>query len=76
MLAYLRETENRKRSPERDRYALKQLYPFFTGRELATLTAQDIRTYIASHREAGAGSGTINRELGVLSVALNHARRE
>ncbi len=34
MLAYLQETQDSKRSPERDRYALKQLYPFFTEREL------------------------------------------
>jgi integrase len=76
MLAYLRETQDSKRSPERDRYALKRLYPFFTGRELATLTAQDIRAYIVSRREADIVPATINRELGVLSSALNYARRE
>jgi integrase len=76
MLDYLRETQDHKRSPERDRYALKRLYPFFTGRELATLTAQDIRAYIASRREAGIVPGTINRELGVFSAALNYARWE
>ena len=63
-------------APNGDRYALKQLYPFFTGRELATLTAQDIRAYIVSRREAGIFPATINRELSVLSSALNYARRE
>ena len=38
MLAYLRETQDSKRSPERDRYALKRLYPFFTGRAQTTRT--------------------------------------
>lgn len=76
MLAYIRETEQNQRSPERARFAVKQLYPFFTGRDLATLSAQDIHHYIASRRETGVGGGTINRELGVLSAALNYARRE
>lgn len=76
MLAYLRETQDQKRRAERDRFALKRLYPCFTGRELATLTAQDIRAYIASRRQAGIVPATINRELGVFSSALNYARRE
>jgi integrase len=76
MLAYLHETQDHKRSPERDRFALKRLYPFFTGRELATLTAQDVRAYSMSRREAGIVPATINRELGVFSAALNYARRE
>ncbi len=76
MLAYLRETQDSKRSPERDRYALKRLYPFFTGRELETLTTRDVRAYVVSRREAGIVPATINRELSVLSSALNYARRE
>lgn len=76
MLAYLRATEGEKRAAERDRYSAKRLYPFFTGRELQTLAAIDVRGYIEHRRDAGAGNGTINRELGLLSSALNYAKRE
>ncbi len=43
MLAYLEGPGLDKRSAERDRYSAKRLYPVFTGRELRTLTASDIR---------------------------------
>ena len=76
MLAYLRETEGTLRSPERQRYSLKQLYPFFTGKDVFTLSAQDIRSYIAGRQEQGVQPATINRELTVLSSALNYALKE
>jgi integrase len=76
MLAYLKVSEREKRSAERDRFSLKQLYPFFTGRELSGLAALDVRAYIERRQEAGTGNGTINRELGLLSAAINYARKE
>ncbi|MFO1351545.1 MAG: site-specific integrase [Gammaproteobacteria bacterium] len=76
MLAYLRETQEIKRSADRDRYSLKRLYPVFTGRTLASLSIQDVRAYISARRQEGVGASTINREIGVLSAALNYARRE
>lgn len=69
-------TAGDKRSTERDRYSAKRLYPFFTGRELSTLHAADVRAYIDQRRSAGRGTGTINRELGLLSSVINYARRE
>lgn len=76
MLVYLRATAGEKRAAERDRYSAKRLYPYFSGRELQTLSAADVRGYIAARKEAGASPATINREVGLLSSAINHARRE
>ena len=76
MLAYLRATDGEKRAAERDRYSAKRLYPYFTGRELQTLAAVDVRGYIEHRREAGVGNSTINRELCLLSSAINYAKRE
>ena len=76
MLNYLADTQAIKRSAERDRYSLKQLYPVFTGRTLETLTPMDIRGYIRQRQAAGAQPATINKELRLLSAALNHAARE
>lgn len=76
MLNYLQETQSHKRSAERDRYSVKQLYPFFTGRTLDGLTAMDIRGYIQQRQAAGIQPATINKELRLLSAALNYAVRE
>lgn len=76
MLAYLKATAQEKRSGDRDRYCARRLFPVFTGRELGDLHARDIRGYIERRRGEGVGAGTINRELGLLSSAINYARRE
>ena len=76
MLAYIEGPGADKRSRERDRYSAKRLYPVFTGRELNTLAPVDIRAYIDGRRTDGAEPGTINRELGLLSAAINYARME
>jgi integrase len=76
MLAYIDGPGADKGSCERDRYSAKRLYPVFTGRELHTLTAVDIRAYIDGRRKQGAEPGTVNREIGLLSAAINYARME
>ncbi len=76
MLTYLEGPGREKRASERDRYSAKRLYPAFTGRELGTLAPVDIRAYIDQRKAAGAGPGTINRELGLLSSAINYAKKE
>lgn len=76
MLRYLEGPGAEKRSAERDYYSAKQLYPHFSGRELTTLGAMDVREYITQRKAKGVGPGTINRELGLLSSALNWARRD
>jgi integrase len=76
MLHYMEGPGAEKRSAERDYYSAKQLYPHFSGRKLSTLGAVDVRDYIAARKVKGVGPGTINRELGLLSAALNWARKD
>ena len=77
MLEYLRTVTPTKRGgAERDRYSIKRLAPHFTGRELHTLNAADVTAYIAKRRLGRAAPGTIAKELGALSAALNWARRD
>ncbi len=76
MLAYLKATENEKRSAERDKYSAKHLYQFFTGHQLETLKGSDIRAYIEARKSEGAAQGTVNREIGLFSSAINYARNE
>jgi len=61
---------------EREIFTLKRIKPFFTGRDLLTLKRSDVRAYIDLRREEGVQNGTINREVGLLSAAINYARRE
>ncbi len=84
MLGFLKEVTTHKRDQQRDKYAAKHLYSFFTGRVVGGLSAMDVRAYIEHRREQATnrnGNGkvkpaTINRELCLLSAAINHARRE
>lgn len=76
MLAYFKTIQAEKRSVDRERFTLRKLTPFFTGRDLLTLRRSDVRAYIDSRREAGVSNATINREVGFLSAAINYARRE
>ena len=76
MLAYLEGPSRKKRSHERDRYSAKRLFPFFTGRALETLSATDATAYIRNREKEGVGPGTINREIGLFSAAVNWARKE
>lgn len=79
MLLYLDGPSKAKRSPERDRYSLKRLYPVFSGRLLEKLGVADARRYIAERQSQGVQSGTINteiEEIGLMSAALNWAPRE
>jgi integrase len=76
MLAYLKATQDEKRSAERDRYSAKHLCQFFTGYWLETLKGSDIRAYIEARKSEGATAGTVNREIGLFSSAINYARNE
>lgn len=76
MLKYFKVIQGEKRSTEREVYTLRKLQPFFTGRDLLTLKRSDIRAYIEKRRDDGVKNGTINREIGLLSAAINYARRE
>lgn len=74
MLVYLK-AEKDKRSHRRDLDAARHLTPYFTGKNLSVLGAQDIRGYV-EHRRGKVKPATINRELCLFSTAINYARRE
>ena len=76
MLRYLQETQSVKRSAERDAWTVKRLQPFFSGRVLSNLKRADVREYIAKRKAQGVKGATINREVGLLSSAINRARHE
>ncbi|MCL2875137.1 MAG: site-specific integrase [Betaproteobacteria bacterium] len=76
IMAYVKATKGVKRSADRDKYSLKNLYPFFTGRDLLTLRRPDIRAYMDKRIQDGVANATINREICLLSAAINYARRE
>lgn len=76
MLRYLKETKTIKRSAETDAWYAKALTAYFSGRVLCKLKRADIRGYIAKRRADGLKGGTINREIGLLSSAINRARVE
>lgn len=75
MLLYLKGPSAEKRS-ERDRYSAKRLYPVFTGKVLEDIRGADVRAYIEQRRAECVTAGTINKEIGLLSAAINWARRE
>jgi len=76
MLLYLDGPSSRKRDKERDRYSAKQLYPFFSGREMNGLGAADISEYIKQRSDDDIEPGTINKEIGLLSTAINWAKTD
>ena len=76
MVPYLRATATEKRSQERDRYIVVRLREFFEGRDLRSLGPKDVRAYIEHRQATKVGPATINRELGLLSAALNWAKRD
>ena len=76
MVPYLKATATEKRSQERDRYIVVRLREFFEGRDLRSLGPKDVRAYIEHRQATKVGPATINRELGLLSAALNWAKRD
>jgi len=75
MLMYLDGPSQDKRAHDRDISAAKRLTPFFRGRVLNELGPADIQAYIDQRRAQGVGPATVNKELNLLSAALNYARR-
>jgi len=67
MLKYLQDKPN-----ERHIYAVRRLRPHWTGFDLAGLNNAAIERYIKS-RKKDVKPATINREIGLLSAAINHA---
>lgn len=76
IVPYLKATATTKRSHERERYLIARLREFFGEYDLRTLGPRDIRAYIEFRQSNQVGPATINRELGLLSAALNWAKRD
>lgn len=65
-----------KRSLERDGYSVQHLYRLLGAeRALNHLTPADAHDYCMTRRYEGASTGTVNREIGFLSSALNWGRK-
>ena len=77
MLRFMKETMDRRRTGERRvKIAIKPLYHAFSGRDVTRLRVVEVRAYIRQRKEAGLAASTINKEVGFLSAAINHARKE
>ncbi|MFZ1539757.1 MAG: site-specific integrase, partial [Chromatiaceae bacterium] len=76
LLAYMREVTPQKGVPERDRYTARHLQPVFTGKPLSQIGVAEVRAYLKSRQAEGAMAGTINKEVGLMSAAINWANRE
>src|SRR5258708_5756010 len=75
MVRYLKATSDEMRSPERAKYAIQRLMTTFSGRMMERLRRADISAYIEMRKAAGVGPYTVNRELDLLSAAINYARK-
>lgn len=49
---------------------------FFGGREVGSISGQDVKAYIRHRKAEGRASATVNRELATLSAAINYCNRE
>ena len=77
MVVYLRASERDKRPSgyQRDKDIVRHLRDHFGGMTLDALTPALVRAYIDARRDE-VKPATVNRELCVLSAAINYARRE
>ncbi|MHA6847155.1 tyrosine-type recombinase/integrase [Ralstonia syzygii] len=64
------------RSKQRDYHSLQRLQPHFGGMLMAELKRSDVRAYVAERVRAGVKPATVNRELKLLSAAINYVRIE
>lgn len=64
------------RSGQRDRYSLQRLQPHFGGMRIADLKRADVRAYVTLRMVDGVKPSTVNRELKLLSAAINYVRLE
>jgi integrase len=76
MTLYLADTAASKRSAETDKLRTRALRGYFRRRTLNEIGADDIRGYIHHRRQRKVSNATINRELALLSSAINYAKRE
>jgi len=75
MVAYLQATADKK-SADKDRQRTKRLRKHFGGKVMNHISAADVQEYKSMRRTDGVRPSTINRELTLLSTAINYANRE
>lgn len=73
MEAFLDATDGH-RDGKRDLISLRHLFPRFTGRDLNEVSPAEVRQYVWDRQAEGAAASTVNKEVGLLSKAINHAR--
>lgn len=76
MVAFLQATAAIKRSHRDDKLHTRQWQTSLAGRDLRTLTPLDIRAHVNRRIAEGVANATINRELSVLSAAINFYNKE
>jgi len=76
MLGYLKATAGEKRSADKDRMRTRHLRRHFGGRVMNSLQPTDVRGYITMRKDEAVKNATINREIALLSSAINYANRE
>jgi integrase len=77
MVAYLMATEGRRRNEDVVRLHVWRLKQSFSEKVMETLSASDVTSYIQTRKtDGGVSNATVNRELEVLSAAINFAGRE
>ena len=64
------------RSRQRDFYSLQRLQPHFGGMSIVDLKRTHVRAYVERRTVDGVKASTVNRELKLLSAAINYVRIE
>ena len=75
-MLFLRDTAAVKQSHADDLLLAKQLGVSFAGRDMRNLDAGSIRGHIERRLGEGVRNATVNRELSLLSAAINYHNRE
>jgi integrase len=76
MVAYLLATEGQRRREDVVRLHVWRLKQTFSEKVMETLAATDVTSYIQKRKGEGVSNATVNRELEVLSAAINFAVRD
>jgi len=76
MLFFLKETATVKRSHRDDKLHARQWTKSLSGKIMQELYPNDIRLHIERRKNEGVGPATINRELALLSAAINYYNKE
>jgi integrase len=76
MVAYLLATDGQRRREDVVRLHVWRLKQTFSEKVMETLAATDVTSYIQKRKGEGVSNATVNRELEVLSAAINFAVRD